>query len=228
MDDYFAEVFRPVRQRGGTVLDVVGDGMLAIWTSPTAGVEYRRDACHAALGIAASVDAFNADAPPDRVLRTRIALHCGELMLGSFGAADHFEYRAVGDIVNATSRIEGLNKMLGTRALASEAVLQGLDEFAVRPVGTFVLAGKSQPLALCELMGLRADEDSQQARLRERFAEALVAYIKGDCRTAGRHFGAIVADFPVDGPSIFYRDRCAARATSQRRPWDPVIRLATK
>jgi adenylate cyclase len=160
-------------------------------------------------------------------LRTRIALHCGELMLGSFGAADHFEYRAVGDIVNATSRIESLNKLLGTRVLASQAVLEGLDELAVRPVGTFVLAGKSQPLALCELVGLRADDDPARARLRGRFAEALVAYTNGDCRTAARQFRALVADFPSDGPSAFYLDRCGARAT-RRKPWDPVIRLATK
>lgn len=228
MDDYFAQLFRPVRERGGIVLDVVGDGMLAIWTSHVADVAYRREACHAALDIAASVDRFNEHAPPDRVLRTRVALHCGELMLGSFGAADHFEYRAVGDIVNATSRIEGLNKVLGTRVLASGAVLEGLDEFFVRPVGTFVLAGKSQPIAVSELMGLCRDADPARLALRDRFADAFVGYSRGEWRSAAERFEAILRDFPGDGPAAFYRDRCIGLAGVSPTPWNPVIRLAAK
>jgi adenylate cyclase len=64
------------------------------------------------------------------------------------GAMDHYEYRPIGDIVNTATRVEGLNKYLGTRVLASEEVIHQLDGFLTREVGTFLLAGKSKPLGI--------------------------------------------------------------------------------
>ena len=83
---------------------------------------------------------------------TRIGLHSGRMVLGHVGAMDHYEYRAVGDIVNTAARIEGLNKRFRTRILASDDVLVGLDDFLTRRLGTFVLAGKSKPLVIHELI----------------------------------------------------------------------------
>ena len=229
MDDYFAELFIPVKERGGTVLDVAGDGMLAIWTSPSEDATFRRQACHALLDMAARVERFNARRADGRTLPTRMALHSGQLMLGSFGAVEHFEYRAVGDIVNTTSRIDGLNKFLGTWRLVSDATLEGLDDFVARPVGTFVLAGKTRPLAVSELLGRRVEADSRLEGLRRAFAEALAAYAAGDWRNAVEGFRTVLAEFPGDGPASFYLKRCTVLAQSARDPvWDPTVRLDAK
>ena len=88
--------------------------------------------------------------PPIPFHESRAAF--GRLLLGSVGAMDHYEYRAVGDIVNTATRLEGLNKHLGTRILVSADVLQGLDGLLTRELGAFLLAGKSRPVA-----GPRAD-----------------------------------------------------------------------
>ena len=85
-------------------------------------------------------------------LPTRIGLHTGQMMVGNIGAIDRYEYNPIGDIVNTASRIEGLNRHLGTRILASREVLYGLDEFLTRDLGEFVLAGKSKPVAVYELV----------------------------------------------------------------------------
>jgi adenylate cyclase len=229
MDRYFAELFVPVKEHGGIVLDVAGDGMLAIWASSADDVGFRRHACAALLDIAERVDRFNSAGADNPVLRTRLALHCGQLLLGSFGAVEHFEYRAVGDIVNTTSRIDGLNKFLGTWRLASDATLQGLDDFVTRPLGTFVLAGKSRPLAVSELLGRRGRVDARVEALRRRFAVALAAYAAGDWHSATEGFRGVLEDFPGDGPSSFYLQRCAV--FGQQTPaadWDPIVRLDAK
>ena len=59
------------------------------------------------------------------VLRTRFGLHSGQMLLGNIGASHHYEYQAVGDMVNTATRIEGLSKYLGTQVLASEANSRG-------------------------------------------------------------------------------------------------------
>ncbi|HSV21089.1 MAG TPA: adenylate/guanylate cyclase domain-containing protein [Casimicrobiaceae bacterium] len=229
MDRYFAELFAPVKEHGGIVLDVTGDGMLAIWTSPVSAAGFRRRACNALLDAAARIDRFNAGNAGGPLLRTRLALHCGELMLGSFGAAEHFEYRAVGDIVNTTARIDGLNKVLRTSRLVSDVTLEGLDEFVVRPLGAFVLAGKSQPVAVSELIGRRGQIEGRWDALCRRFARGLAAYVAGDLRSASETFTSLLADIPDDGPTSFYLARCADLARGQRAAaWDPTVRIDTK
>jgi adenylate cyclase len=119
MNKYFAALFGPVERHGGIVSDVVGDAMLAIWSGASPDPSLRGEACRAALEIAATLAQFNrsSDRP---TLPTRIGLHSGQMLLGSVGAAHHYEYRAVGDIVNTASRIEALGKHpthgLGRRA----------------------------------------------------------------------------------------------------------------
>ena len=127
MNRYYGVLFEPVKQHGGLVQDVVGDSMLAIWATTEPDASLRNRAMVAALAAATAVDRFNA-ASGRFALPTRIGLHSGRLLLGSVGAIDHYEYRAVGDIVNTATRLEGLNKHLGTRLLVSAEVLHGLED----------------------------------------------------------------------------------------------------
>ena len=143
MNRYYAVLFEPVKRHGGLVQDVVGDSMLAIWATTEPDASLRNRACLAALDIAAAVDRFNADSGR-LALPTRIGLHSGRLLLGSVGAMDHYEYRAVGDIVNTATRLEGLNKHLGTRMLVSADVLEGLRRSA-EPRAWGVPAGGQVP-----------------------------------------------------------------------------------
>mgnify|MGYP001827362399 CR=1 FL=1 len=122
LNRYFEILFAPVRQRDGVVSDVVGDAMLAIWPATRPDRSLQQKACEAALEIGQAIKA--SDLEPK--LFTRIGLHAGELVMSHVGAIDHFEYRAVGDMVNTASRIENLNKLLGTAILASEDFVKGL------------------------------------------------------------------------------------------------------
>jgi len=77
---------------------------------------------------------------------TRIGVHSGEVIVGNFGGSTIFDYRALGDPVNTASRLESVNKHLGTRVCISQTTLDGCTGLVVRPVGRLVLKGKSQPL----------------------------------------------------------------------------------
>jgi adenylate cyclase len=229
LNEYFAQLFVPVERSGGVVVDVVGDAMVAIWTAPSFNSEVRRNACEAALDIVAAVDRFN-DAPQGRVsLPTRFGLHCGDILVGNVGASHHYEYRAVGDIVNTASRLQGLNKALGTRLLASAATVEGLDGLATRPLGSFLLAGKDTPLQVVELLGLQTNISLAQRRLCELFSGALMNYRSGQWRDAADQFAQILSERPGDGPSRFYLARCTELLQSPPDAiWNSTIAIELK
>jgi adenylate cyclase len=76
----------------------------------------------------------------------RVGVHTGEVIVGNFGGSMIFDYRALGDPVNTASRLEAVNKHLGTRTCVSEATLAGCTNARVRPIGRLVLKGKSVPI----------------------------------------------------------------------------------
>jgi len=229
MNEYYAEMFKPVERLGGMVNEVVGDAMLAIWAASSAETSLRRHACEAAIEIFESLERFNQARAGKPALVTRFGLHSGQLFLGSIGASKHYEYQATGDMVNTASRIEGLSKYLGTRILASEATLEGLSDFLTRRMGSFLLVGKTAAVPIVELGGRIQNADPKTAALYERFAIAFRAYESRRWEQAARLFSQIIDAFPNDGPSQFYLRRCEAYVQSPPDDaWDPTVRLEHK
>ncbi len=207
LNRYYEAIFEPVRKHGGIISDVVGDSMMALWTTTHPDAVLRNQACQAALDIAGAVRRFNRS-NADLKLPTRIGVHSGHMVLGNVGAIDHYEYRAVGDIVNTVGRIEGLNKQLGTQILVSADVLQQLEGFLTRELGQFLFSGKSKPVVICELV-CRLDEcDEIQRDLFALFAEGLSAYWNRSWEQARKRFCNCVELAQEDGPSLFYLKLC--------------------
>ncbi len=208
LNTYYGLLFAAVEETGGVVTDVVGDAMMAIWASATPDASTRAAACRGALAVAAAADAFNR-IPGQARLPTRIGLHSGPIRLGNIGGARHVEFRAVGDIVNTASRIEGLGKTLGTRLLVSAETLEGVPGFITRELGTFLLPGKTTPLVIHELLGERGPDSAPRDAGLVPFAAALRIFRKGNWAEAERQFRACQADRPDDGPARFYVALCA-------------------
>ncbi|MEO8163807.1 MAG: adenylate/guanylate cyclase domain-containing protein [Betaproteobacteria bacterium] len=198
---YYEALFRPIPNHGGFVSDVVGDAMLAIW--PNRAPDTRRHICEALLEMREAASQFNHSLAGNR-LSTRFGVHWGRVVLTTVGAHGHYEYRAVGDTANTATRIQDLNKKLGTRVLISEQALEGVDGFLLREVGNFLLRGKAQPIRAFELIGPLASADASRIELCERFARALALLRHGPSPKAFEAFRNLAADFPDDGPVQFY------------------------
>ncbi len=202
--------------------------MLAIWATAHPDAALRNQACLAALDIGSAVHRFKQSSDTLQ-LPTRIGLHSGHMSLGTIGAIDHYEYRAVGDIVNTASRIEGLNRYLGTRILVSEEVLYDLDGFLTRECGKFLLVGKSQPIVVHELICRKEESNEQQRRLFAMFAEALSAYRRQTWEEAIQIFHKAMKTYTEDGPSIFYSKLCEEyKENPPGELWDGVVDMERK
>lgn len=224
MNDYFRTMFTVVERYGGEISDTAGDSMVAVWAGarPDAGVRQR--AVHAAQALLTAVDEFNARQPRWK-LPTRVGLESGELLLGNVGAEQRYEYRAIGDIVNTAQRIQGLNQVLGTRALISSATLAATG-VAARDVGTFVLRGKTTPVTVHEPIAVgRLENDGGYF---ESFAAALAAFRRGDWLDAERSFASLAARAAADGPSRFYHSLVVRYRTEPPMVWRGAVNLADK
>jgi adenylate cyclase len=228
MNKYFEVIFEPVRKNSGIGLELKADSMLAIWTKDHPDGTLRNLACNTALDIIQAVDEFNRSCNSSP-LPTRIGIHSGYISLKFIGAIDHYQYQPVGDAVNTASRMEGLNKHLGTQILVSEEVLERLDDFLVRRLGQFILAGKSKPVAACELICRMEESTELQKSLCKIFTQALDAFQRQSWNEAIAGFNESLKMHPEDGPSGFYLDRCEKY---KRNPpgdtWDGMVRLHTK
>jgi len=228
MNRYYETMFRPVKEHGGVVSNLAGDSMLAIWVSATPDAALRDKACLAAIDINRAVHGLYGPSDPHR-LNTRIGLHYGDIFLGNIGGGDHYQHSVMGDIVNTASRIEGLNKHLGTRVLVSAEVIDRLGGLLSREIGSFRLKGKTSAIGIHELVCRLEEADGKQRAGCAMFAEALAAFRERSWDEAAEKFLGCMESLPGDEPSRFYMKLCEQH---KNRPpgdaWDGVVNMDMK
>ncbi len=187
----------------GTVVKYIGDAIFAFWNAPESQGDHSYRACEAAL--------LFRDQPPqymnDKELITRIGLHTGVANVGNFGSMTRVDYTALGENINLASRMEGLNKYLGTRVLiTTETQEVAGPKIVTRYLGLFRLKGFERAVGVHELSG-RVEEEAESRELRERFAKALAVLATKDFTAAEAAFRHVLEISPEDGPSKFYLEQ---------------------
>ncbi|NIQ37804.1 MAG: CHASE2 domain-containing protein [Proteobacteria bacterium] len=228
MNRYYEAIFKPTRQHGGAVSDIIGDSMMALWVASRPENSLMDKACFAALDIQKAMKEFNESSGAVQ-LNTRVGINSGQILLGHIGAIDHYEYRPVGDIVNTASRIEGLNKHLGTRVLVSEEVIHQLNSVLTREVGQFRLKGKATPIVIHELLSRIEESHDKRKGACAVFAEAMAAFRRQSWDEAMEKFHRCIENLGEDGPSLFYLGLCEHyKENPPEEPWDGVVHMEKK
>lgn len=209
----------------GTVVKYIGDAIFAFWNAPEQQDDHSYRACEAALRFR--------DLPPqymnNQELITRIGLHTGVANVGNFGSMTRVDYTALGENINLASRMEGLNKYLGTRALITEDTQRVAGpNIITRYLGLFRLKGFEKAVGVYELSG-RLEQEAESRELRERFAKALEVFATKDFDAAEAAFKRVLEISPKDGPSAFYLEQIEElRAEELPADWKGEITLKDK
>lgn len=228
LNEYFEALAGPLKDHGVHVTEFRADAIMCAWTNDKPAVEPRRQSLLAALDAADAIDEFK-DRHDILRARLRIGIEVGHVFVGHAGGGGRFVYSIVGDSANTASRVEGLNKHVGTQILATGGVLEGCDEFLTRYLGDFQFVGKTEGIPIYEVMAIRARASEQDVELCAAFAEGLSVYHASQWAEAERLFDAILAQYADDGPSKFYRDRCQRFLSGTDAGGDPkLIRMESK
>lgn len=230
LNAYFSDATQHVFDAGGTLIKFIGDAVFAIWGAPIKRDDHATQACVAALALARAQDSEEAGAAPVISLATRIGVHTGPMLVGNLGSAQRFDYTAIGDAVNLASRIEGLNKTFGTRALASgETILATDGRFVTRFLGLVRVVGRNEPVALHELIATQDEAGRADAGLLDAFAAAKRELDAGRFEYAAAGFRtALDRSGGKDGPSSYFLRAAEALAAAPPPTWDGVVVMESK
>jgi adenylate cyclase len=133
LNTIFDAAVEAVVKHHGIVNKFLGDGFMAVFGAPIAEGNHCAAAVEAGLEVLGRVEALAARGriPPTRV---GLGLHAGPAIVGTIGSARRKEYTVIGDVVNVASRVEALNKELGSRMLVTEQVWSAAGNADAKPL----------------------------------------------------------------------------------------------
>ncbi len=145
----------PVRHHGGTVAQVMGDGILAFFGAPVAHEDDPRRAILAGLEILEGIQAYRAQLERGRGLdfNVRVGIHTG-LVVGGVGTEEQGEYTAIGDAVNLAARMEQTARP-GTVQISAQTHRLIEHMFECEPLGEIQVKGKRKPVRTYQVKGLK-------------------------------------------------------------------------
>jgi hypothetical protein len=157
----------------------------------------------------------------------RIGVATGEALVGSIGSDVMMSYTVMGDVVNLASRLEGANKVYGTRNLVSGRTIAAADTAVeVREIDRVVVAGHTHSEVIFEILGRKGELTPQQLSSRDSYLEGLAAYREQRWDDALRALNASLESMPDDEPSMALLKRVESlQANPPSQGWDGSWRL---
>lgn len=226
---YLSTMSAPIRSHRGIIDKYIGDAIMAYWGPPFIDeADQARFACAAAVDMAERVPSLRTQLPELLGMRAipvecdiRIGIATGEVLTGSIGSEFMMSFTVMGDAVNLASRLEGANKLYGTRVLIAGATAAALGSaFELREVDRLTVVGQHVPQTIFEVMSRNGELTPQQRQLRTRYGEALAAYRAARWDEARAAFNSALEISPGDGPSLALLARIDLLAANPPADWD--------
>jgi len=177
LDPVLERMMEAVHRYEGTVNQVMGDGIMALFGAPVAHEDHAVRAGYAALRMQERVKLY-----ADEVHRTagvpvhiRVGLNSGEVVVRSIGSDLHMDYTAVGQTTHLAARMEQM-AMPGSILLTSETLQLAEGYLEVRPLGPRQVKGLDRPVEVYEMTGASA----ARSRLHAAAARGLTRFVGRD------------------------------------------------
>ena len=154
LDPVLDRMMAAVHQYEGTVNQVMGDGIMALFGAPLAHEDHAVRACYAALRMQEAVKQYATEVQRTHgvPIHIRVGLNAGEVVVRSIGSDLHMDYTAVGQTTHLAARMEQM-AMPGA-ILITPAVLGLVEGFVqVKALGAMPVRGLRDPVEVYEVTG---------------------------------------------------------------------------
>lgn len=221
---YFDFMTDIVFRHGGTVQGYIGDAIFAFWGAPVPDSDHRTKAVLAAREMANAQNLINEKLrakglPP---VYTRIGVHSGTAVVGNIGSKVRFNYTALGDTINLSARLEGLNKRYGTVLLISEETYRGIHPSGgFRRVEKVRVKGRERPVEVYT--------PCNDPWVIETNAKAIDLFLARQWSLSNDLWQSILQRDAGDTVALYYHDRiaeCIAQGVSDS--WDGIEAITEK
>jgi adenylate cyclase len=170
------EVNRALEENSGTLLEFIGDEVLAVFNAP------RKIAGHSQAAVNAAVSAVEYAAKiPGQPVRLQCSVHTGTVLAGNLGSPTRMKYGVLGDGVNLAARLKGLNSRYGTQLLVSADAMSYINcqDLVQRTIGKLILKGRTTPTHTYEVLGRRGNLPKNLQLGAESHDEAFESFVQG-------------------------------------------------
>jgi len=237
----------------GTIDKYEGDAIIAFFGAPIRMEDHALLACRSAIAMKKAEADFNREAREKGLIdmgvlealverkviksvddptpiQTRIGINTGSMVVGNMGTQNKMNYTIMGNAVNLTARLEGVNKLYRTQILASEETLSATQgKIFARRLERVRVVGISEPVCVWELIEEETAVTESDRKRVEVFNKAMRIFEARDWTAAQEAFRKVLDDFPDDNPAKIFMDRSAKyRATPPPADWDGVYDLMEK
>jgi adenylate cyclase len=153
LNEYFEAMTTAIFAHHGMINDFVGDAVMAVFGAPMADADHAWHAVQSARDMDALERLNVAGMRRPAAAAHGIGIHTGPVFAGNVGGRDRIKYTVIGDPVNVASRVEGLNKELGTTILITEETLAAVGErVRTRDCGPQAVKGRVEKVRVFEVL----------------------------------------------------------------------------
>lgn len=201
ISDVMNELSRIILEHGGTIVDYVGDEIMAMWGAPIASPQHAGDACHCAQAIQAAVTQLSQKwrSVIGSDMRVGIGINSGLAVVGNTGSKHRIKYGPLGDTVNVASRVQGATKYLHSSVLITQSTASRIDSrLRGRRVCSVKVQNIREPVHLFELAICNSSQPSQSCT---EYEEALAAFESENHPGAQTILARLLLQDPQDGPA---------------------------
>lgn len=182
LNELFTALGQDILAHSGTIDKYIGDSIMAFWNAPVRVENHPLHCANAALAMRRSLRKFNAGRSKGHKIPIGIAIGCatGQACVGNIGSKSRFNYTAIGDVVNITSRIETACRHLAYDIVISESVAHASgDQLALLQGGSVALKGVNRLELLFLVVGDRKTRQSESFQTLQSHHSDLVAAMVG-------------------------------------------------
>ena len=154
LDPVLEQMMEAVHRFEGTVNQVMGDGIMALFGAPLAHEDHAVRACYAALAMQESVKRYASEVRRSHaaVVKIRVGLNSGEVVVRAIGSDLHMDYTAVGQTTHLAGRMEQLAEP-GAILMTPATLALAEGYIDVTSLGPVPVKGLARPVEVYELVG---------------------------------------------------------------------------
>jgi len=233
LNEYFESMVDAVFKYKGTLDKYIGDAIMAVFGSPLPLKDHAWCAVQTAVEMRKRLIEFNniREAEGKQTIKIGIGIHSDEVVSGNIGSSKRMELTSIGDGVNLGSRLEGTSKMYGTDIVISEKTyLPCADKIYVRELDYITVKGKSEPVKIYELVGLKSDPiPEEKLKIVEHYSKGREYYLSRQFAKALKEFGEVMEIDKNNKAAAVHMERCQHFVVEPPPDdWDGVWKLTEK
>ncbi len=240
INEYLTAMTNIINGQGGTLDKFIGDAIVAFYGAPLPIDDHALRACISSQlmqkKLAELRQKWKKENWPEVVwnMQHRIGMNTGDMVTGNMGSERRFNYTMMGDNVNLAARCESGAKQYNVFTMVTETTKleaeEHGDDCVFRLLDNIVVKGRSQPVKVYEIAGLRADASQQLFDCIGLYEQGMESYFSQDWDSAIKLFEqALPLETHTKNPSKLFIERCNwMKQNPPAKDWNGVYILKSK